>query len=110
MSYVQTGDVITVTAATGGAAKKGIYVGTDRAGVYQGSATGGALVAVALEGVHEVAKAAGAGTAITVLGKVYSTATGAATPATGVGNVPLGVAVAVAATGDTTCKVKLAGW
>jgi len=107
MSYIQTGDVITVTAATGGAAKGGIFVGTDRAGVYQGSATGGALVAVALEDVHEVPKTAGAGTAITVLDKVYSTATGSATPT---GGTPLGVAVAAAATGDTTCKVKLAGW
>ena len=103
--YTGKGDVIQITAATGGAAVNALYVGDSCAGVYVESATGGALVPVALEGVFTVNKAAGV--AMAVLDLVYSTATGNDTSATGAGNVPLGISTAVAATGASTVDVKL---
>ena len=104
--YQGLGDKITVTAPTGGATEGAIYVGTDRCGVYLSTVTGSASVAVGLEGEFTVAKATGVAT--TVLDKVYSTSTGAAT-STATGNTALGYATEVAATGATTVKVKLAG-
>jgi predicted RecA/RadA family phage recombinase len=103
--YRGKGDVIQITAATGGAAVNELYVGDSCAGVYVGSATGGALVPVALEGEFTVTKATGV--AMAVLDLVYSTATGDATSATGANNVPLGISTAAAATGATTAQVKL---
>jgi len=106
--YSQKGDVITITAATGGATKDTIYRGDEIAGVYVESATGGALVPIALEGVFTVTKAAAAGTALSIGEKVYATTGLAATPVTGASNLPLGIAVEAAATGATTAVVKLA--
>jgi len=105
-NYRGAGHKIPVTAATGGVTGGTLYVGTNRAGVYDDDADGGDLVSVNLTGEYTVAKAAGV--AMTVLDKVYSTSTGDATSATGAGNVPLGHASAVAATGDSTVQVVLA--
>jgi len=106
--YTQKGDVITITAATGGVANNGIHRMDEIAGVAVEAATGGALVGIAVEGVFTVTKAAAGGTAISVGEKVYATTGSTATPATGANNLPLGVGVAAAATGDTTCSIKLA--
>lgn len=107
-TYQGEGNKITLTAATGGVTGGALHVGTDRAGVYDDDADGGELVSVVLEGEVSVTKATGVAT--TVLDKVYSTSTGAATSATGAGNVPLGWATEVAATGATSVKVKLGAW
>lgn len=106
-NYSQKGDLITITAATGGVTNDAIARLDEIAGVYVDSATGGDLVPVAVEGVFTVTKAAAAGTAISVGEKIYATTGATATPATGASNLPLGVAVETAATGDTTCVVKL---
>jgi predicted RecA/RadA family phage recombinase len=105
--FVQQGDVITITAATGGVTQGAIYRGDESAGVYVESATGGDLVGVALEGVFTLTKAAGGGLNLAIGEKAYATTGLAVTPATGANNLPIGIAVAAAATGDTTAAIKL---
>lgn len=105
------GDVIDITAATGGVTSGAIHIGTNRAGIYLISATGGAVVPTALEGVFSVTKvAATSGAAFTVLDQVFAVATGGANKAKNAGTAALGYAVEAATTTATTVKVKLAGF
>ncbi len=110
-TYVQPGDVIEITLATGITAVAGsVHVGTDRAGVYLESGAAGEVVNVALEGVFTVVKTAGAGDAFSVFDQVYAVTTGGVNAAQATGGVSLGYATAAAATGATTATVKLAGF
>jgi len=103
--YVGEGNQITITAATGGTTEGGIYRGTSRAGVYLDSVTGGASVAVALEGVFTITKPTALDVAafedlyVVTGGTLVSTVTAAA--------VPIGMSTAIAATGITSVTVKL---
>jgi len=107
-NYVGVGDVLNLT-ATGAFTKDTIYVGTNRCGVYLETGVTGDIAPIAMEGVFNLTKAAGAASNLTVLDKVWSTSTGLVINATGAGNVPLGYSLSVVATGGTACVVKLSG-
>lgn len=110
-NWVNTGVAIDITAATGGVTAGDIHLGTDLAGVYLSSVTGGATVPTALGGVYTVTKAtATSGQAFTVLDKVYAVATGGSNKAKNAGTVPLGHAVEAATTTGTTVKVILSAF
>jgi predicted RecA/RadA family phage recombinase len=107
---MQEGNIIKVTA--GGTVTAGnICPLQECAGVYVSSGGSGDVVAVALEGVFEVPKKAGATLDFAVGEKVQTLTTGGneRAVATG-GSEPLGIAVEAAATGATTVKVKLCVW
>lgn len=103
--YYGDGNVITVTAPTGGATEGAIYRGADMAGVYLTTKSAGASVAVALEGEFVLAKTAGV--ALSVGEKLYATTAPAVTSATGASNLPIGICTLAAATGASTARVKL---
>lgn len=110
-NFTQYGDVINYTA--GAAITKGAIVPlTECAGVALDTATGsGAVIPVALEGVWTVTKKAGATLDFAVGEKVQTLTTGGVEKAVATGgSEPLGIAVAAAATGDTTVAVKLCVW
>jgi len=107
-NWVSCGDAINVTAATGGVTAGDVHIGTDIAGVYLDSATGGATVQVALSGVYAVSKVTATGGAdFTQLDKVYAVATGGSNEAKNAGTIPLGHSVAAATTTGTTVTVRL---
>lgn len=102
------GDVINITAATGGVTSGAIWEGTDCAGVYLLSATGGAVVPVAVEGIWTVTKVgATSGAAFTQGDTVYSVTTGGVNKAKNAGTIILGKATAAATTTATTVDVKI---
>ena len=103
-NHIQEGDVIEVTAAatitSGQMVKTGVLVG-----VALGDAESGEQVRVALEGVFELPKATGA---ISAGAAVYHVAADNNLSTTASGNTFTGHAVATAASGDATVKVRLA--
>lgn len=104
--FVQEGNVIDVTA--GGDITQGtIAVLESCAGVYTKSGVSGDVIPVALTGVFSLTKIAGASEGLAVGRKVYTTATGRVTTVATGTRKPLGFAAAAAATGATTCRVRL---
>ena len=109
-NLLNDGMTMTVAAPTGGYTQGAIYKGTDRGGVILETVTGGASVAVALEGAFQVTKKAGANLDFAVGEKVCILTTGGVNKAVpyATGNpIPLGHAIAAAVTGATTVNVKL---
>lgn len=107
---IQEGNAINVT--LGGTVTAGDIVPlAEVAGVALASGGSGEVIAVALEGVFEVAKKAGATLDFAVGEKVQTLTTGGVERAVATGgSEPLGIAVEAAATGATTVKVKLCVW
>ena len=108
-NLIADGDRIPFTAAGNITAGKIVVMTAGQkgcAGVAMETVTTGSVVAVAVRGVFEVTKAAGATLDFAVGEKVYTTSTGAATP-TATGNTGLGIAYAAAVTGATTAQVLL---
>ena len=105
-NFIQSGNVITLTAPTGGVASgEGFLVGS-LFGVAAYSAAEGAEVEASLVGVYELPKASGA---ITVGAKAYFDTTAKNVTTTATGNKLIGAAVGAAATGDATVRVRLDG-
>ena len=106
-NYTGEGDVIDYT-TVGDITKGAIVPLTECAGVALDSGTTGAVIPVALEGVFTVTKKAAATLDFAVGEYVQSLTTGGVVKAVATGgSESLGVAVAAAATGDTTVSVKL---
>ena len=102
-NYIESGEVKDFTLSGTVAAGALVAIG-DMVGVALGSGKSGDTIAVALEGVYEVSKAAGA---ITIGAKLYL-ASGAVTTTDNSGaNVWVGWAWTAAASGDATVQVKL---
>lgn len=106
-NYSQYGDVIDYTLA-GDITKGQLIAGTEVCFVAIDSGATGDVVPVACEGVWTVAKKAGALLDFAVGEMAYGLTTGGVVKAVATGaTVPIGYAVAAAATGDTTVTVKL---
>ncbi len=104
-NFVQTGDVIPLTAPYAlASAGLGFLVGSLFA-VSLSSAANGAAVEGAVNGVFDLAKATGA--AWTVGARIYWDDTAKNCTTTASTNKLIGVAVAAAASGDTVGRVKL---
>jgi predicted RecA/RadA family phage recombinase len=107
---IQEGKIKEVT-LTGNATAGQICPLQECAGVYLNSGVSGDVVPVALEGVFEVPKKAGATLDFAVGEKVQTLTTGGVEKAVATGgSEPLGIAWEAAATGATTVKVKLLVW
>lgn len=106
-NYIQDGHRISVTLAAAKSAGAIEDFG-NIVGVYAETGVTGDVVPVVLDGVFQLTKKAGASEALSVGEKVYLSAAGAITVSSATGtNNPAGVAVETAATGATTCKVRL---
>lgn len=106
-NFIESGErkdyVLSGTVTTGAIVEIGEMVG-----VALGSGVSGETIAVALEGVFEVTKTTGAGTAITLGAKLYSNGSGAVTTDSNAGaNKVAGFAWTAATTTATTVQVKL---
>lgn len=108
MGLIQRGDVLTLTAGAGGVTKDDIVAGTNRAVIAMETAASGVSYAAAVEGVFQVTKESAQ--AFTVLDQVFAVTTGGSVVPRNTGTIALGYATAVAATGETTLNVKLAGF
>lgn len=104
-NYISAGDIITVPAPAAVSSGDGVKVGT-LFGVAQIDAASGADVTLATRGVYTLPKATGHTQAVGAA--IYWNGT-ACTTATTAGNLFIGHAMAAAATGATTCEVRLAG-
>jgi predicted RecA/RadA family phage recombinase len=106
-NYIQPGNIITVTAPTGGVTSgAGLLVG-NLFGIATADATAGADVEIATTGVFDLPKAANAtfteGQRIS-----WNLATAqTVTPASGM--IPIGIATESAANGTTTARIRLDG-
>ena len=106
-NYTQDGDVINYTCA-GDIVSGAIVPLTECAGVALQSGATGDVISLALEGVFTVTKKAGATLDFAVGEYAYSVTDSGVEKAVATGGTEaLGVAVAAAATGDTTVAVKL---
>ncbi len=109
-TFVQDGDVVTITAPAAVASGQLVRVGL-LAGVAVSAAASGAQVEIATEGIYDVTKAGSQ--AWTVGQAIYGvgTTTLVATTATTTGNVLLGVAVAAVGSGagETVGRIRLNG-
>lgn len=109
-NYLQPGDVIDYTCA-GNITLGNVVPLSECAGVALLSGVTGAVIPVALSGVFEVTKKAGATLDFAVGEKVQTLTTGGVEKAVATGgSEPLGIAVEAAVTGATTVKVKLCVW
>lgn len=109
---LQISEGLTVPLTLGGTVAAGAIVAlNDVAGVLVLGGVSGDVRPVALEGVFEVAKKAGATLDFAVGEKVQSLSTGGVLKAVATGGaLPLGIAYEAAVTGATTVKVKLCTW
>lgn len=106
-NYVQPGHTLDLTAPAGGVVSgTGYLIGTMFV-VASVTAAAGATFAARLEGVYTLTKAAGA--AWTEGAAVYWDNTAKNVTTTASGNTKIGVAAAVAASGDTLGNVRLNG-
>jgi len=107
-TFVHNGNIINYAAAAAVAAGDVIVQG-DLVAVAKEPIAAGALGALAVSGVFDVAKAAGAGTAITAGSKVYWDAANKVATADddGGANAYLGKVTRDAADADTTVRVRL---
>jgi len=104
--YVYRGDVIDYTPEADVAAGSVVVIGSI-IGITKLDIKAGQLGALALVGVFDIVKASG--TAIAKGAKVYWNATAKQITTVATGNVYLGEAVAAAAAGDATARVRLGG-
>jgi len=104
--YVYRGDVIDYTPEADVAAGSVVVIGSI-IGITKLDIKAGQLGALALVGVFDIVKATGE--AIAKGSKVYWNATAKQITAVAAGNVYLGEAVAAAAAGDATARVRLGG-
>lgn len=105
-NYIQPGNVIAVTAPTGGVASgDGVLVGS-LFGIAAGDAAENDNVEVQTTGVFELSKVTGA---ISQGAKVYWDDTNKNVTTTATGNTLIGAAVVAAVSGDATARVKLNG-
>lgn len=110
MQQISEGNLLNVT-LSGTVAMGAIYHLNEVAGVLVTGGVSGDVRPVALEGVFTVAKKAGANLDFAIGEKVQSLTTGGVNKAVATGGtLPLGIAWAAAATGDTTVQVKLCTW
>ena len=105
-TYIQPGEVITLAAPTGGVTGGSAVLVNALFGIAIHDAAEGEDVALQIEGVVDLPKAAGA---LAVGVKVYFDATNHNVTATATGNTPIGVAVAAATAGDALARVRLNG-
>jgi len=104
-NFVQAGNTVTVTAPADVSSGGGLLVGS-LFGVAACDALSGADVETVTEGVFDLTKATGA---ITQGAKVYWDNTAKNVTTTASGNTLIGVAIAAAASGDATARVRLNG-
>lgn len=106
-TYIQNGDMITVTAPVGGIASgQGVLVGS-LFGVEATTAAEGAEVEIATRGVFDLPKAPA--TVIAQGARVAWDDTAKQVALPGAGLFPIGVAVTAAGNGTTTVRVRLDG-
>ncbi|GAK33257.1 hypothetical protein JCM17846_18460 [Iodidimonas nitroreducens] len=104
-NFVQHGATVTVTAPEDVLSGDGVLVGS-LFGVSASDATAGAEVEVVTQGVFDITKST---SAFTQGQKVYWAAASKNVTGTASGNILIGVAVAAAASGDATARVRLNG-
>lgn len=106
-NFIQTGDIVPVTAPAGGLASgAGVLVGS-LFGVAIGPAAAGAAVEISTRGVFDLPKT-GSG-ALAAGAKVYWDDTAKAATGTASGNSLIGVALAAAAADSANIRVRLNG-
>lgn len=105
-NYVQPGNVVTLSAPAGGVISGQALAVGSFFGIAAYTAAAGGNVEVALEGVFELPKAAGA---ITPGAKVFWDATNSVATGTGTGNTLVGACTQVAGANDATVRVRLNG-
>lgn len=105
-NFVQDGATLDVTAPAAVAAGVGVLVGANLFGIALNSAASGAPVRIRTEGVFDIAKAAGF--TVSAGQRVFWVPGTSTVNVTATGQVCVGVAVAAAASGDLTVRVKLA--
>ncbi|MCA6305667.1 MAG: DUF2190 family protein [Phenylobacterium sp.] len=98
------GDVITVTAPADRTAGQGVLVGT-LFGVAMHDATNGSPLDILVNGVVDIAKAAGV--AVTAGARVFWVPASNAVNTTATSQMNAGVAIQAAAPGDATVRIKL---
>ena len=104
-NFVQDGDVVTLTAPYAVASGGGALVGS-LFGVATNTVANAAQGEFAIDGVFDLAKAAGA---VTQGAKMYWDNTNKVVTTTASGNTLIGAAIAAAASGDATARVRLNG-
>lgn len=104
-NYVQDGDVVTLTAPYAVASGGGALVGS-AFGVAANTVANGADGEFCLNGVFDLPKATGA---VTQGAKIYWDNTAKVVTTTATSNTLIGVAIAAAASGDATVRVRLNG-
>lgn len=102
-NYVEEGDIITVTAGGTVSSGDGVLIGSIF-GVAQGNASSGTDFELAVEGVHDLPKAAGA---LTQGELVYWDNTAKNVTATATSNTKIGVATQAVTSGGATARVRL---
>lgn len=105
-NFVQPGETVSVAAPYAVASGGGALVGS-LFGVATATAANGADVELVTEGMFDLAKATGAGTAFTVGAKAYWDNTNKVVTPVSSGNTLIGVATLAASTSDTTGRVRL---
>lgn len=105
-NFIQNGDIVTLTAPTGGVASGEAFVVGSIFGVAAYTANEGADVETQLVGVFDLPKATGA---ITQGAKVYFDTTAKKVTGTATGNKLVGAAIVAAGSGDDTVRVRLDG-
>ncbi len=106
-NYIQPGNIITVTAPTGGVTSgAGLLVG-NLFGIATANAAAGADVEISTTGVFDLPKAANA--TFTEGQRVSWDATNAQVVAPASGMIPIGIATEAAANGTTTALIRLDG-
>lgn len=106
-NYIQEGDRYEHVVSGADVTSGQLVTFGDTVGVALGAAKIGETVVVALEGVFEVAKATGSGTALSVGTTVYRDGTNNRVTATSTSNKAVGIVWKAAANGDATVQVKL---
>jgi len=104
-NIIESGDQVTVAAPYTVASGAGALVGTALFGVAVDDAANGATVVLKTRGVFDLAKTDG--DAFVVGARVYWNNSTKACTSTSTSNTDIGVATVVAATGDTTVRVKI---
>lgn len=103
-AWVHEGESIDYTPGSAVAAGAVVVMGTVGIGVVQTALAANQLGALIVDGVVELPKASGA---ISAFAKVYWDATNSVATTTSSGNTLAGYAVAAAASGDASLRVKL---
>jgi predicted RecA/RadA family phage recombinase len=107
-NFVQDGNVVTLTAPTGGVVAGGVMIAGSLIGVSTYDAPQATDVEVALTGVYELPKATG--TAINLGAQVWwSTGSARVEASSAAGRWPIGAATKAAGSSDTTVRVRLPG-